>query len=655
MRTFRPSARVRLQLRLDEGADTAPLEGKLEKDPPLGVSFADTPTGGNTGLAKEINETNASIRELTQRRAGISPTEFDLQISRLKTHRDQLQVRLGPDAEQKQPEGLTASAPDDRTLLGNILPRSLNITRNGIRNPDEFSVTLDWADAPIDPRVVRACFVAINLGVVEAADWQRGMAGETRDDGSLLSLVERADPSQVFRSTTEFVGFADTWEVHHNESGGSDLALTGRDVTAVLVDRDLQSGEEIDLTLPLERGIQELVDRAPSSRGLKVFFGSPGQITEGPVPAKSMPDARKARRGKRAKKVRSGDKLMSVWDHINDICTAVGVVPIFRGFELFLMEPRTFYSNQPSGKRTMLYGCNLLDLNFKRKLGGTKVPTIEVRSYDPEIGRTRWARAPSRANKDNSGILGITNPPKAVRANQVSPQGSAEDKIRTFNIKGVNDGKALERTAEAIFQQIGRQEIEGSFTTHDIDSFEREGEADLLSLLSGDPVELLIARDVDCKEDGPPTTTTAQELQEMSVPRRAEFLRGLGYGEDVALKLAEAQESVSFNTVFRVGDVSLDWSIEDGIAIDADFVNYIVVREDVDSAADKQPPDALTAELTEAAETAFARAFEEAASRQRTLTNDRARGRTTDDTYVQDSAAVATDRRQAARNFRRGK
>ena len=85
---------------------------------------------------------------------------------------------------------------------------------------------------------------------------------------------------------------------------------------------------------------------------------------------------------------------MTVWDHIVDTVVASGFIPIVRGMRMYIIEPRTFYQSTAKAKK-IVYGRNLIDLQFARKLGGiSKVPTIEVRCPDPDIGRTRWARAP---------------------------------------------------------------------------------------------------------------------------------------------------------------------------------------------------------------------------------------------------------------------
>ncbi len=119
------------------------------------------------------------------------------------------------------------------------------------------------------------------------------------------------------------------------------------------------------------------------------------------------------------------------------------------------------------------------------------MPTIEVRCPDPQIGRTRWARAPKKFGQQAFGVFGINDPPKAIRANNISPGGAAQEEIKVIPISGISDGPALERIATSLFEQIGRQEIEGSWSTDDITFFGSDDEGDMLNSQPGDAIEVL--------------------------------------------------------------------------------------------------------------------------------------------------------------------
>ena len=527
---------------------------------------------------------------------------------------------------------------------------------------DEATMTFDLRTAPIDPRILRAVFMDLVIGVVSADEFQLGVAGG-EFGGDPLSLVSRVEGQETRDgSTTRFVGYVDTWETTAGEDGDT-ISVRARDMTAPLIDKKLPTGVTIDLAVPIADGVQELVDNFNATRGMKVIFGNPdGEFVldrgdRGPVPASTAPRARKARRGKQTRRSKSGDQGMTVWDHIVDTVLAAGFIPMVRGMQLYLIEPRTFYANTSKAKQ-LVYGRNLLNLQFARKLGGiSKVPTIEVRCPDPDIGRTRWARAPVKTGQLSNGIFGESDPPKATRANQVNPGGSASEEIKTIFVSGVNDGEALERVAQLYFEQIGRQEIEGSFSTDDITAFDSEDEGDLLNLMPGDAVEVLIAP-LNAASSGDSTNTagagsvnTLQEIASFTISRRTEFLRGLGYPEKVARRLAVAQEATNQVTTFRMQDLSIDWSQEDGVSIEGDFINFVVIREVPSAGAQAASGAVLAATAGSTSDTAAA--MERTSAAGNTLGAEAEAGDITNDDYASKSSEERGRQQRATQAKRR--
>lgn len=284
---------------------------------------------------------------------------------------------------------------------------------------------------------------------------------------------------------------------------------------------------------------------------------------------------------------------MNLWDHITDVCNQIGVVPLVEDDVLRIVRPRTFYAASETPRR-MVYGRNLEKLSFGRKLGGTKVPTVEVRSYDPRLGRTRWARFPVPPGSVASGIFGITAPPRPARANEVPPSGSVpDDKIQTFTLEGIVDPTTLAEAAQSIWEQIGRQELEGAFATHDAWSWDTPvAAADLLTARSGDAIELLVAS--SDPQNLPPgaSVTDAQEIAAMTEARRARYLESIGWSSEVAERFAALQSATSFQTIFRVQNVQLGWDRDEGLQVSVDFINFLEIRED---AARNQASDDLSA------------------------------------------------------------
>ncbi len=598
MPVFRPSAQVRLTVRLDERASTSTLDARLEGGTEIIGDFPPLPATSE-GIDAELVTVNNQIGSLLNQSGDIPGDQFDARLERLRGRRIELQ-RAGDDP-QKQPDA-TKRPPDQDTLVLTTLPISCQIRRTGIRDADEWEMELDYRDLPLDPRAVRALGVEITIGTVIADEYETGMLGTKRDDGTPTSVVARQAGDFVLGSTTRLVGFASEWDVGYSSKNGDTVRLSGLDVGALPRNEPLPQGLNINLDLPIDEGVSALLNEFVSMKGLQVIYDGEG---DPPIPSELMPRARKARKGKSARKVRSGNQEMSVWDHVTDVTVSLGFVPIFDGFELHISEPRTFFANSDN-KRTMVYGQNLDNLELARKLSGLKVPTIEVRCYDPQIGRTRWARAPVVAGKPSSGIYTPTDkPPRAGRANEVSPAGTAQDSIKVLAVKGVTNNAFLERIAQNSFDQIGRQEIEGNFSTIEITSWRSEEEGDLLNMRAGEPMEILVDAPPSDSDQLPgnalaaaggaiagpvaqaaaesstnaPTTTSFQELTAMSIARRAEYLAGIGWNPVVAQRMSQAMDAVSFNSTFRVQDVVINWSSDTGLKIDCGFYNFIVVRE----------------------------------------------------------------------------
>jgi hypothetical protein len=599
---FRPSARVRLQLRIDEMADTGTLEGKLAHPAPVGATAGRTLPATKAG-ARAALESNFQRRvTLNQNRASLAVDALARERSELDRERQSLQAITTEGQAQAVPDAIDESrgTQDDLNVIFSVLPRSCSIERNPLKDADTARLTFDFRDVPVDPRIVRACFVAISMGTVSADDYAAGMEGQTRDDGSLRSLVAHESGEEMrLESATRFTGFADRWEVTYGEDGDT-IELNCRDVSSVLRDQPLYNGtgkaQTVDYGKPIEEAVQELVDGFVATRGIRVILGTPTnpdnplEVLAPPSkepPIHLLPKTSKKRKGKQSKAAPK-EPNQKLWDHILDCTLRLGLVPVMRSFTLYLLEPRVMFADLESARK-MIWGRNVKELRFARKLGGMKCETIEVRSFDASIGRTRWARYPVLKGEPSSGILGKKGSPQPVttRASHVSANGTADERVRVLSVPNVADLKTLELVAEQTFNEMGRQEIEGTVETHEIDSFESEQEGDLLRLLPGEALQILVASPVEtgntlAAELAPKPvrgTSNLQELHDQSVARRVVYLESLGIARATAERLAEAQEKVRLISSFRVQSVQLDWSAEDGIEMGIHFSNFVVVRE----------------------------------------------------------------------------
>jgi hypothetical protein len=596
---YRPSALVKIAIRWDEGAQTSMLDAAvLASNGALGV-----PANSATQTASALSNTGAALQDATEQLASLQQQIDDLTADRenmppeeytglrtvLERERDALQqtvTQAGGVTPMVTPPDAVGAPPLD-TLTDppfQFQPLDVSLERNGRRTPDTAVVTLDFKDMPFDPRAVRAAAIEIIIGVVSAEEYALGIAGGRRDDGTLQSVVAPTTQGLFILGTgTRFVGVVDDWEIEYDGDDGDTVKLVCRDLTAIPADTPMVAGDGIDLDLPLDQGIRELFNRYPGTANTTVVWEGTNPFAPVPSVAVALPVTQRTRRGTSARRHQqsSGGNAgsMKLWDHVTDVCNQIGIVPTFNDEALVLSEPQRYNRRNPGTVKRMVYGRNLKKLGFKRKLGGVKVPTVEIRSFNASTGRCQWARYPTPLGAQATGEFGVGAPPIARLATQVPASGRPEERIEVLNLPGVTNPVTLLQAARSVWEQIGRQEIEGSMETDDISSFGVSfDEADLLNLRAGDEIEVLIA---STQQTPPPSETpiSATEIQALTFEGRVNYLMNLGFRRSVAQNVARLQTLVSDSSSFRTSSCRINFDNTEGLTIAIDFQNFIELRE----------------------------------------------------------------------------
>jgi hypothetical protein len=658
--TFRPSAQVTLDIRVENFNDTAALDSRLRPGtPPPTATAGRRPQASTRELNRQIAQINETIRQ-TERapveHIGGDETLREFTLRDMRQNRDALVNALARVEERPLPPALDGSAPDDNYVRSGIIPQRTEIEKNSYRTADTCTLVLDWKDMPFDPRLIRACAVDVLVGVVSAENYDAGVRGARGSTGQLLSVINPNAENALGSQVTRFLGFVDTWTVEYDESSGDKITLECRDLTGVFLDTPLASGSAINLDEPLDKGIAQFIATYPGVAGIPVIFaGSFDESSRAPAPriGQAIPRQMRARRGRRAQQTRSGDQRMNIWDHITDVCQqAGGFIPSIRADKLFILDPRTLYLNDPrAARRVMVYGRNLSSLQFTRKMAGTRTPTVEVRCYDPSIGRTRWARYPVANRGDPaSGVFGRLDPAAPTRANTPGVSGAnPSETIQTIGVRGINDPRRLEAIARNVFQQTGRQEIEGNFSTESSVSWDRDTdtpgrgvEFSMLALEAGDSVEMTIAPAPAAINRRSTQGLSVAVIQALSREARAEYLRRLGWDPAVAERFSALQEASGFQTIFRAQNIRVKMDAEDGLSIKADFINYIEVREDAPAAQDPRPdpPTDDMAELIDATPGDLGAQLQAVRDQRSVLTATREAGGIDEDVYQQRLGAL---------------
>lgn len=572
---FRPSAQVRLQIRLEEFASTSLLEARVQAE-------------GRGSPASQTRAPRQEQRRLEEERAMLQGVrrlfpdgssereEADAQLTQNRDDLRRVRQQQRVQTPGRAPAAVDGEPPDDRVILGSIQPEYVEIERRGLNETDRCTIHLNYADAPFDSQIVRSASVEVVIGEVTPEEFEYGIAGaRRRRDGTLTSIIGRQERGGVFGIGSSFVGWVDDWGSGFSGDDGDTLELACSDMSALLHHTNLSAGDSIDLMLPLDEGIRRLLELYPTTRGLEVVNGYPTENNPDPLPAASVGSSSRPRRGRRARRARRSDEQVTLWQHIQDVCGSVAITPKFFGYRLHLIRARTFFGR--GRVRKMVWGGNLRTLSLSRKLSGVKVPTIEVRAYDPGLGRVRWARYPVRPGERTSGIIGQQAPPRPLRANEVSPSGDVvEERVETIRVSGITDPEQLEEIAHNAFHSMGRGELKGTFETHDSASWQAEQPGDLYTLGTGEPVELLATAPAS---DRPGTRATSAEVLSMTRAQRSRYLHSRGWAQDVADRFAAIQDDLGFQTIFRTHTIKLSLTADEGLKVIVDFINFIEVRE----------------------------------------------------------------------------
>lgn len=668
MAIYRPSAVVQLQVRADDFRRSRELTQRLEQRPPEATqSLAYKPDATRVQLERELVRVNQAIKELVALRSDTPPNQFSVLMANLKTERDTIRGRLEGSGAQKPPLAVSGPAPDDLVAFPQIVPRSLKIFRNTIQEPDTCAIEIDFRDAPFDPRIVRAAFVTVALGIVSPDDFTRGMAGQKNPQTGLpLSVVNPSSAFGLNAPTTGFTGWVTDWQVNYDGSDSETLRLEALDMTELLRITRLRPGDGIDLSLPIRVGVQELIDSYPGPFGIRVLMDKIGDDNgDGPVPGDSVPSVRKARGGKVARRARSGSEEMSLWEHITDTCGSISLLPSFFGNDLRLIRPQAFNIGVDA-PRVMVYGRNVQSMSFTRKVGGHKAPTIEARCYSAKQGRAIWARYPVLDGNKAAGVKQKDPEGRPTRPTQTGSSGArTSDTVKVIQTQGYDDIESLQAFAENYWYAMSKQEIEGTIETTDIDSFSvgdadtgvseptLGGFGDLLRLQPGDALELLIASAVPEGSPAPendPGPASAQRIASMAVSRRSAYLQELGYDRKTADLLANAYNDPGFPSVFRVKDVTYDFDADDGLHTTIGFVNFVAVPDERKTT--KAPVGPEVGAITRGRRTEAALRLANLNEARRTLTQQRADGLVTDVEYRRRVEALSIEEKRALRDFR---
>ncbi len=518
-----------------------------------------------------------------------------------------IQLKILPEDYEVKSDPVT-----QQTFTVTIQPRDVTITRNDYRTADTFTCEIDYKNFPFDPRTIRSAGISI---------YMEDAGSLINKDGS-LNEIRPGDPTAVDPTISNcvFIGFVDDDEIIFDDNGRK-VTLSGRDCTSLLIDQKYYSGvgpkvvanvpgislpgeqsvafatvqSPFKANLPLDKAIKRLLSHFPATAVIDVV-GSPDQVY--PIIA-SYDSGFGNKLG--ATMNTGGGKRESYWDIILDLADRAGLV-CFMGIgrtkdglaipAIYLVTPRdNGLSIDPVTKKQstttaddikIIYGQNVKNLKFKRKLGRLKNFNIQVISRNGK--KVIAAKIPEQANADWCKKYGISRNPVYIPT--LMPNGAVDQTQNrlapyiTFPYEKIQNHAALVLIGQTAYEQYSLQQLEGSFTT-----FEMLGRglnmdvAAAASLLGVDPNKCSIIFDMTqirkgqnlCIEIDPPDLDEISRFKDNNT--RASYLMEKGYSQDVAQLLAQTVGKMSPR--FQIKSYTMKLNQDSGFQLDVNFYNLI--------------------------------------------------------------------------------
>lgn len=441
---------------------------------------------------------------------------------------------------------------DSKPTVLHVRPKTATVHLNGYREADTFEMEFDAAHFPFSPELVRSMAVQLHLFQTTNLTGNVENFNDETENLVIAGLVDEAS--------------------YHAGSDGRTFRVTGRDYTCLLLDKQWDPTRRVPVGKPLDQCIQDLVDeathKATTGTTLKVkAIGTDSfpTLEEDGVKEDALITAGKFNVSKKGKlsvpttgnghtkvnkkgvPVKGGSNY---WDVIYRLCLRHGFVCYVRGTDLILSTPQTLTEATSGRVRSVALGQDLSTLDIDRKMGKETVPQIIVTCYD------------SKSKKKIQGVWPLS------RQQKTTGLGTRRDEVRVVTVAGISDPGVLQNIAKTYYHSLARGEATIKFQTRDLKDLNGN---DLLFLRPGDPVSI----GFDAVND--------EEFKQISAFQRYQKLLGMGYDEEVANLIATEYDRINqFRQPFYCRDVQFDWSLDQGLMIEVQGINFVSVgRDDV--------------------------------------------------------------------------
>lgn len=417
-----------------------------------------------------------------------------------------------------------------------VQPKRVSVNINDYTQADTFSLEVDYKTFPFDPRTIRSCGVSVFI---------QSMGKLFRDDQSANRIV----PSS---GNIMFQGFADEETISFDDQHRS-VRMEGRDFTGLLIDKKA-SGEPTNTTQPIEQYIRALLDADEALKPI-IIDNRTGAVL--PSVAESATDTSPKSSSLNQK------HGLNVWEQIQDLVVNLGLIAYIEIDKLVITKPRILYGREST--KQFVYGKNLKTLEFKRKLGRKKGFNIRCISFNPVVDKKpQTIDIPREASE--AWLKDINLDAANITVPQVGADGTKlDDKdapFITFRFPNKTK-KALIPIGEKTFEEVGRQQIEGSLTTNEMDVVDDVGKCfDITKMRNGTPIQITI-------DQGDLQGLARAGNQSAKI----RFLTERCFDPKVAAALVKSLNQV--HPLFYTKEVDFTVEAEGGFSLKVDFINFI--------------------------------------------------------------------------------
>ena len=456
-----------------------------------------------------------------------------------------------------------------------LVPISATVDKTSYQQADTFALTVRFEDLPFDPRLARS--ILVNIAIVDVKSLNAFKSDDFR-------------PEHII-----FRGFADTHNISLEEQDRT-ITFEGRDYTALFIDAQFDNAnlpdakgkrtKRISLNRPVLTIIKDLMSNLPAVKNMKIRDETMGRAVKNfavSVPSYDLVNGQQSTSGQFA----HVNPNRTYWDAIVSICEVAGLICYVDLDELVITTPRILYQGSATNsKRTlqMIYGTNIMRLDFHRNLGKKKKFNIVVRNFEVETEKAIVVTIPRDATDEWSKQMSI--PKKLAKTSELDTNGIRIERdapFISFFYPDLRTREGLIDVGQKIFEEFIRQQLEGTCETHDMQVLDDRGmEFDLTKIKTGTPIKIeMLIEDVkkllrfDTKGDKISDGKRADEIN-----KKISYLQTRGYGRSVARQLvnAIAAGSGKLRPTFYTREASISMD-NNGFKMRIGFVNFIQIGD----------------------------------------------------------------------------